>query len=252
MISHEKKFVFIHIPRTGGGSLKKVLEPHCINPMVLNEDERTKPRVEFNKWAYHKSLAWHTWYLKEKCGLTAPQILDYTFFTIVRNPWERALSDILWATDRPFERQAFKEKLFQGTTGFAEMPGGFHDLEGRMSQHEPSSSPQWWTLSMRPYVLFQETIEFDYLTRQLLFSGIIPPYVQYIRYENYNTEVPAMLRKLGIEFEAQDYTQDFHSTIHKHYSHYYESDEIRHVAAICAADIKKWGYTFEKEINDIA
>ena len=35
MISHEKKFIFIHIPKTAGCTLKKIMEPYSPNKLVV-------------------------------------------------------------------------------------------------------------------------------------------------------------------------------------------------------------------------
>ena len=71
MISKEKQFLFLHIPKTGGTSLLGQLEKYCSphyggHPQLLRY-------IENNKKQY-------------------PDIEEYYKFTIVRNPWDRLVS----------------------------------------------------------------------------------------------------------------------------------------------------------------
>jgi len=65
MISHQKKFIFTHIPRTGGTSVEFVIEKYVEYHKRHNERIRFIPRK----------------YVKE-----------YTNFSIIRNPWDRIVS----------------------------------------------------------------------------------------------------------------------------------------------------------------
>ena len=70
MISHKHKFIYIHIPKCGGCSLKDYLRKHC-------PDKRQNTQ--------HNSLGV---VLKEN----SKDIQDYYKFTFVRNPWCRLVS----------------------------------------------------------------------------------------------------------------------------------------------------------------
>ena len=79
MISHKHKFIFTHIPKTGGTSITRALNP--------NAGIKNKPLKEMP--------------LKDK--------EDYFKFTFVRNPWDRAVSMFFfrqkrgWLTKKKFE-----------------------------------------------------------------------------------------------------------------------------------------------------
>ena len=77
MISHTHKFIFIHIPKTGGTSIEKVLSRYQTN----NES-----RVHIPLGYYDNSL-----------------YRDYYKFVFVRNPWEKLVSQY-------FFTQKLKEK----------------------------------------------------------------------------------------------------------------------------------------------
>ena len=79
MIDHDYKFIFIHIPKTGGTSIECCLTSNAW-------DDRDKYCVGEQKLT-HITLqqAMEKW----------PDCRDYFKFTFVRNPWDRLLSSYL-------------------------------------------------------------------------------------------------------------------------------------------------------------
>ena len=71
MIDHKNKFIFIHIPRTGGTSIEKTLH---------NRDW----------WSVHPPSKHLTVHIAKK--IYAKYWKDYFKFTFVRNPWDRMVS----------------------------------------------------------------------------------------------------------------------------------------------------------------
>jgi|TARA_Y100000289_G_scaffold39201_1_gene38627 hypothetical protein len=91
MISHEHKFIFIHIPKCGGSSIessfgcdlwdKKRFPDHFYSyDLALGRDPST------NKYLQHLTIT-------EIRELKNNSIDDYFSFSFVRNPWSRHLSD---------------------------------------------------------------------------------------------------------------------------------------------------------------
>ena len=91
MLSINKNFLFIHIPKTGGNSVQKALFPYSEDRMVLLNQfhdgvERFEVRsdlVDINK---HSALG------EYRDQLDAAQFAKLFKFTCVRNPWERCVS----------------------------------------------------------------------------------------------------------------------------------------------------------------
>jgi len=103
MISHEKKFFFAHIPKTGGNSIQSVLEKYSDEKVVYfdnrfgkNQDMALLDTSGQN--IKHRSVSW---FLR-----THPELKDYFKFTCIRNPWDRTISRYFWAYNT-FDRNAF-------------------------------------------------------------------------------------------------------------------------------------------------
>lgn len=81
VVSHTRKAVFVHIPKTGGSSVRaRLMEPGCHDPHAVAGDTKHETAAEFQA-AYS---------LRTRRD---PAELDhYAFFAIVRNPWDRLLS----------------------------------------------------------------------------------------------------------------------------------------------------------------
>lgn len=73
IISHEKKFVFIHVPKTGGTSISSWLLKH---PFCFEDGNKHATAKEARSYFETNGWPWH----------------EYKKFLVVRNPWSRAYS----------------------------------------------------------------------------------------------------------------------------------------------------------------
>jgi hypothetical protein len=116
MISHKHKFIFIHIPKTGGTSIEEVLcDESC--QLLAGEWDYTRSR--------HAPLNHLTLQELADCGLITPtQLNSYFKFCFVRNPWDRLISEISCRWMSPwFKDMAMEQRIRYACVQAAEPTG---------------------------------------------------------------------------------------------------------------------------------
>lgn len=119
MISHSKKFIFIHIPGTAGTSIEHALEEYQSGELIRvgggiwTPDSETKQKianlfgVEMSENPKHMTAIQWKQVLGEKYD-------EYYKFTIVRNPFDKAVSLFKFNKIKPKEQEEWviKQMLF--------------------------------------------------------------------------------------------------------------------------------------------
>jgi hypothetical protein len=110
MISFQKRFLFVHIPKTGGNSIQSVLARYSEDQIVRRAGQDgverfgvTNPKYKLKK---HSPLADYRAALGEK------QFGQLYKFAAVRNPWDRMVSFYFTPIQRKkWDRQAFTKAI---------------------------------------------------------------------------------------------------------------------------------------------
>lgn len=113
LISHKHRFIFVHIPKTGGMSVTNVLNQYAENPW----------RTRFRSWAesarLRKKVTFHKHELAIRIKEKLPRNIfdNYFKFTFVRNPWDWHVSNYHYVLAHP-EHDAHDK--FKGFCSFRE------------------------------------------------------------------------------------------------------------------------------------
>jgi hypothetical protein len=202
MISFQKRFLFVHIPKSAGNSIQSVLRDYSEDELVALRSEQDgierfglrNPKYKVKK---HSTLA------EYRAALGEMEFGNLYKFTCVRNPWDRIVSYYFTPTQ---DTSAWDRKKFRKAI-----------------------------VKVLPVA--------DYLR---LDKGGKDPFanVNYImRFENLADDFRAVCAALNISPAP---LPRYNRSNREHYSKYYD-DELRElVGARFAAEIERFGYTFEK------
>ena len=98
IISPMRKFIFVHIPKTGGTSMALALEVRAgAGDILIGDTPKAKARKHRLRTHSCEGRLWKHSRIADIAGLAAAEPLDDFFvFTIVRDPWDRVLSLYHW------------------------------------------------------------------------------------------------------------------------------------------------------------
>ena len=108
IVSPGRRYIFVHIPKTGGTALALALEARAMADDILVGDtpkaQRRRGRLKEAKTA---GRLWKHSTLAEGVGLyTEAQARDWFTFALVRNPWDRMVSYYHWLRGQSFAHPA--------------------------------------------------------------------------------------------------------------------------------------------------
>ena len=177
MISYQKNFIFTHIPRTAGTSIKRNLEQYC--------------ELEHSSALEIKSFLRREW-------------TDFYTFTIVRNPWDRMVSEYSHIRKNITPRD------------FIVWISNKKSIENRRGLLKPQTH---WILDANKNTLIKHIF----------------------RFEDLNTIWEQICSDLDIEYNALGRHL---SSIHDHYSKYYDDKTIEVVRKMFKEEIIMFNYEF--------
>ena len=202
MISLQKHFLFVHIPKTAGNSIQTALRDYSEDQLVaLRKEQDGIERFGLRNPKYN--IKKHSTLAEYRDALENEQFRSLYKFSCVRNPWDRMVSYYYTPTQSPetWDRKKFRKMISK-------------------------------IVSVADYLRLDQDDE-DPFTN-----------VDYImRFENLAEDFRTVCGKVGISAAT---LPRYNRSNREHYSKYYD-DELRElVRTQFAAEIERFGYTFEE------
>ena len=217
IISFGRKFVFVHIPKTGGTALSLALEARAMKDDILIGDT---PKARRRKRRLHglktKGRLWKHSTLSDIDGLVSPGELEQLYcFTLVRNPWDRVVSYYHWLQDQNFEHPAVDLAKTLDFNAFVQHPATLTSFQTHPAAH----------------YLVDATGQ----DRSALF----------IRLEHFDEDSQPLFQHLGFRVQMSRANP---SKRDRDWRPYYSDAAAQALAHACTDDITQFGYTFDDPI----
>ncbi|RKF16579.1 Type II secretory pathway, pullulanase PulA [Roseovarius spongiae] len=213
IISAGRNYIFVHIPKTGGTAMALALEGRAMkDDILIGDTPKAKRRRGRLKGARAAGRLWKHSTLADIDALTPrAQIARAFTFTLVRNPWDRMVSYYHWLRDQRFDHPAVR---LAGQVGFADF------IAHPMTEY---------ALQSHPYAHYMTDAE-----------GVERASA-YLRIERLAEDAAPLWAHLGFTLELPRVNA---SRRDADYRHYYTDAGAERIAALCAADIARFGYRF--------
>ncbi|UZR99501.1 sulfotransferase family 2 domain-containing protein [Chondrinema litorale] len=216
MISHKHKVIFIHIPKCAGSSVESYFGVKPFNWEEPNYENLTG-------WCPERKIHLH--------HATASQLLDlelvsketwdeYYKFTIVRNPWSRAMSDYYWVQ---------KDCKVRGT------------FSSFINKHAPFKKHLTYPPKNKHFRgdhLYPQSSYLKCKDGNLLVDDII-------KFENLRQGFEGICEKLNLPSSKLPHKKKRSKKRFEHYSHFFCRKKHRLISEKYKEDIVSFGYQFD-------
>ncbi|WP_370400672.1 sulfotransferase family 2 domain-containing protein [Sulfitobacter sp. JB4-11] len=214
ILSTGRRYLFIHIPKTGGTSLALALEERAMkDDIMLGDTPKARKRRRRVADASTVGRLWKHSTRADIEGLVSAEVLAGLFtFTLVRNPWDRAVSYYHWLKDQVFDHPS--------VAAAKRLP-----FDGFLAEERVQASLRDWPAAR-------------YLRDgQGQACGDL-----FIRLEHFAEDAIPFFDHLGFEVTLPKVNQSARAD---GYAQYYNADLRDLVADCCAEDIARFGYSFD-------
>jgi len=214
IISRGRRYIFVHIPKTGGTSLSLALESRAMaDDILIGDTPKARRRKHRLNGMAASGRLWKRSRLCDIRGLLGDdEIAGFFTFTLVRNPWDRVVSYYHWLREQSFDHPAVR--LAQRT-----------DFSAFLRAPQTATS-----LRAAPYA--------SYVTD----SAGVERCNAYLRLEHLAADLAPVEAHLG--FALSDIPHANRSDRAGDYRRCYSDADARLLARIGAVDIARFGYAF--------
>ena len=213
ILSLGRSYVFIHIPKTGGTALSLALEARAkADDIMLGDTPKSQRRRHRVKDVPTRGRKWKHSTLSDIEGLVPAETFRSLFaFTMVRNPWDRAVSYYHWLREQKFDHPAVqlaKQLRFPEFVCHPQTMTSFKNASASSYMRHADGSEQC----------------------QL-----------FIRLEHFETDAQPLFDHLGFELKLSISNTSSRS---RDWRKYYDDQSAEAVAQSCAEDIRRFEYYF--------
>lgn len=207
MISHKHKCIFVHIPKTGGTSIE-----NCIWPAPRNREDLWMGFVSSYRNKYQTGGLQHLLARHIRLEVGSDIFNAYFKFTIVRNPWDKLVSQYAYLKERK------DLQLYLGVT-----------FDTTFAQYIEA-------VALSDHVQIIPQADFVYDVNGLRIIDFIG------RFETLNEDAQSIFSRIGIHNMILPHTQ--RSSREKDYRSYYTAETRDRVARIYERDIALFKYKY--------
>lgn len=215
ILSRGRRYLFIHIPKTGGTALALALEARAMkDDLLVGDTPKARARRGRLRGVATAGRLWKHSTLADLGGLLTDAEVDGLFtLTLVRNPWDRVASYYTWLRAQAFAHPAVGLAKAQGFSGFLNHP-------------QTQASLSAWPYGA--YVRDRAGVE-----RCSLFA----------RLERLEEDLAPFEAHLG--FRVTPIARANASARPRDWRGFYSEADAALVARLCAEDIARFGYGFD-------
>ena len=214
IISRGRRYVFVHIPKTGGTSVALALEARARkDDILIGDTPKARARRAQLRGLKPAGRLWKHSTLADVAGvLTDADLTDFFVLATVRNPWDRAVSYYHWLRAQGFAHPA---------VGLART----HDFSGFLNHPQTMAGYRFWPYGA--YVLNHAGQDRARLFARLeVLADDLAPFEAHLGFA-------LAIGRVNTSARAPDWRP------------YYSDADADLIARLCAADITRFGYCFD-------
>ena len=219
MICHKYKFIFIHIPKTGGTSIEKFFNISPFDNKIPDYD---------NLVGYDRKLGIHLQHATvdeiKKNNLIPDTVWNSYFkFTIVRNPYDKMYSEYYWVSKDLGIKDTFSNFILK--------KGKYKTVLNNRKKWRYRGDH---LIKQQDYILINGKSEMDYIGR----------------FENFNETISYVLKEIGVKNDFNIHSKKMNK-IFEHYSHFYTRFGKKQIERIYNNDLDYFNYEFEDKYLEL-
>ncbi|MBW4710395.1 sulfotransferase family protein [Roseobacter sp. YSTF-M11] len=214
IISPGRRYIFVHIPKTGGTSLAMALEERAMkDDLLIGDTPKARRRRRRLIGVQSRGRLWKHSTLADIEGVVSSDALSgMLVFTLVRNPWDRMVSYYHWLKDQAFHHPSVVTAKAVCFKDF------LRDRDVQMSlRRSPASS-------------------------YLRDATGVARCTCFIRLEAFRQDIAPVEDHLGFSLSMPHLNRSDRNT---DYKRYYDGPTRDLVADVCAEDIARFGYRYD-------